>query len=368
MLKADKRVIVDSVGRAPIPTKILVVDDDPIFRRVTGAYLEKQGYRVYQADNGLSALEQLRAHVPDLVLCDLAMPILDGIEFAEEVSIQYPSLPLIVVSATDEMSDVAKALRYGIKDFLAKPITDFRHLSEAIESTLRETFDNNANPRDFASEWFRVDGGGEMPDEQELHWHLQYLQQHPNAARDLLRALAPERESQLGSWQCSYRLLQPADIMPLVFDYRWLASGQYLFYLVDSNSAKGDAAATSLLIRALFDDYVRHLRSGAADLRELLDVIEKGMHCSESAGQVNALIGVGDLPRGTMAMLPAGLDSQWSVGDQRQVISGGYALGDGCLDNPIYTELELGSKAILSLSDVGQTNFALTIRQTETPS
>ena len=108
---------------------IMLVDDDPIFRRITSGFLVAQGYKVIEAEDGLDGLQKLRTSEPDLILCDLSMPILDGIEFVEEVSLEYPSLPLIVVSATDEIADVARALRYGIKDFLAKPISNHAHLA-----------------------------------------------------------------------------------------------------------------------------------------------------------------------------------------------------------------------------------------------
>ncbi len=86
-----------------------------------------------EAENGLDGLRNLRDHEPDLILCDLSMPVLNGIEFVEEVSSSYPSLPLVVVSATEEMADVAKALRFGIKDFLPKPIINHSFLASAIE-------------------------------------------------------------------------------------------------------------------------------------------------------------------------------------------------------------------------------------------
>ena len=75
---------------------VMLVDDDPIFRRLTSGFLESQGYRVIEAENGLDGLQQLRTEEPDVILCDLSMPILDGIEFVEEVSLEYPSLPLIL--------------------------------------------------------------------------------------------------------------------------------------------------------------------------------------------------------------------------------------------------------------------------------
>lgn len=65
---------------------ILLVDDDPVFRRMTKGYLQKYGYQVIEAENGLDGLRKLRDHEPDLILCDLSMPVLNGIEFVEEVS------------------------------------------------------------------------------------------------------------------------------------------------------------------------------------------------------------------------------------------------------------------------------------------
>ncbi len=75
---------------------------------------------------------------------------------------------------------------------------------------------NDDHQRDFASCWYCADRQGSNPEEQELHWHLQYLKDNPNAAKELLEALLPEKDSQLGSWKCSYRLLQSAELMPLV--------------------------------------------------------------------------------------------------------------------------------------------------------
>ncbi|MDW1496656.1 response regulator [Vibrio sp. YT-19(2023)] len=340
---------------------IMLVDDDPIFRKVTNAYLESQGFKVVEAENGLEALQQLRECQPDLILCDLSMPVLDGIEFVEEVSLEYPYMPFIVVSGTDEMSDVAKALRFGIKDFLPKPIGNYEHLSQAIENTLEDTDSHFSEQRDFSSQWFRVDDGGEIPDEQELYWHLEYLQQNPSAARDLLQALLPEKDAAQGDWRCSYRLLQSTDVMPLVFDYRWLMNGQFAFYLVDSASQANDGVATTLLVRALFDDYLRNLKSFSADLKDMVGIIEKGIECSECAGAVNAVFGVADLASSSVSILPAGLDSHWSDGNTNQHIAAGNRLGGGSMKNFITRDLPLSVAGQLSIGCLGSSSFSLSI-------
>lgn len=339
---------------------ILLVDDDPVFRRMTKGYLQQQGYNVLEAENGLDGLRKLRDSEPDLVLCDLSMPILNGIEFVEEVSLEYPSLPLIVVSATEEISDVARALRFGIKDFLPKPIANRADLSSSIKNILDS---NHTQPRDFASCWYGADNQGGIPEEQELHWHLQYLKDNPNAARELLSALLPENDSQLGDWKCSYRLLQSAEMMPLVFDYAWLMNGQFVFYVVDAASHEECGAASTLLVRALFHDYVRNLRNFSVELKDLAEIIERGICCSDCIGKVSALFGVADVAGGTLSLLPAGLDCQWSNGYVHNRVTSGVQLGDNSLRNFITKDLPIRSACQVTLSKPSAYSFTLDLYQ-----
>ncbi|KQB01193.1 response regulator [Vibrio metoecus] len=338
---------------------ILLVDDDPVFRRMTKGYLQQDGYQVLEAENGLDGLRKLRESKPDLILCDLSMPVLNGIEFVEEVSLAYPSLPLIVVSATEEMADVAKALRFGIKDFLPKPITNHDHLTSSIENILA----NDEHQRDFVSCWYGADSQGGIPEEQELHWHLQYLKDNPNAARELLNALLPEKDSQLGGWKCSYRLLQSAELMPLVFDYAWLMNGQFVFYLVDAASHEDCGAASTLLVRALFHDYVRNLRNFSVELKDLAEIIERGICCSDCIGKVSALFGVADVAGGTLSLLPAGLNCQWSNGYVQHRVTSGVQLGDNSLRNFITKGLPIRSACQITLSQPSAYSFTLDLYQ-----
>lgn len=341
---------------------VLIVDDDPVFRVSTSAFLTHQGYIVNEAGNGLEGLQQLSDNVPDLVLCDLAMPILDGIEFVEEIQSQYPSLPIIVVSATEQMSEVAKALRFGIKDFLAKPIANYQHLLSAIDNTLMDTTNLLATQRDFAGQWYRVDEEGEIPEEEELYWHLDHLQNNPASACELLHALLPEKETSQGSWKCQYRVLQSSETMPLVFDYAWVMDGQFVFYAVDSNSI-ANSVGTVLLVRALFDDYLRHVRTTNVDLKTIVEMVEKGLNCSEHIPAVNALFGVADFSSGVASILPAGLESRWLQGDTNMTIPGGNKLGERSDGNLLVTDLQIAEHSQMKISIVGSCSFHLDLEK-----
>ncbi len=340
---------------------IMLVDDDPVFRRFISAILESAGYVVLEAEHGLEGLQILRQQTPDLILCDISMPILNGIEFAEEVSCEYPDIPMIVVSATDDMSDVARALRFGIKDFLTKPITASQHLLSAVSNTLTDAQKHVGNTRDFASQWLRVGDDGDIAEDKELHWHLEHLKQNPNIARELLTALLPDRDTKQGKWKCSYNLLQSSESMPLVFDYAWLTNGQFAFYLVDSNSDDGGGVATSLLVRAIFNDSLRHQDLNSKSLQEFVKNIERGIGCLEAIAPVDALVGVADMTNATVTILPAGLEAIWSEAGNKRYLNAGERLGEGCFNNQIVENLTIRSGGKLNIANIGVSHFSLDI-------
>lgn len=339
---------------------ILIVDDDPTFRSLTRACLESQGCEVDEAENGLEGLVKLKQETLDLVLCDLSMPVLTGMEFVEEISHSYPSLPMLVVSATDEMSDVAQALKFGIKDFVAKPIRDYGELLTTITHIVEDAGNRSSESRDFASQWFRVDGG-EIPEEEELHCHLNYLQSHPSAARDLLQAMMPAHDTVQGDWRFGYRLLQSAEAMPLVFDYAWLMEGQFAFYIVDSGSDTIDGVGATLLVRALFHDYIRTSTTRYADIKDLAEIVEHGVSCSDCSGAVSALFGIADTVHSTLSILPAGLNGLWKSHSADIKLDGGNKLGNKCMCNFITKDLPIGEKSQLMVSNVGVCSFTLDI-------
>lgn len=291
--------------------QVLVLDDDAVFRALVRSLLETQGYKVSEADNGLEGLQSLTTQVPDLVICDIEMPLLNGIEFVEEVSHQYPSLPLIVISGTDKMSVVAKALKFGIKDFVTKPIVNPSHLLKTVASTLRESQDALLAQRDFSSQWFRLNEQGELPEDQELHWHLDYLHKHPDVSRELLQALLPESRTRQGDWTLNFRLLQNPKRVPLVFDYAWNINGQFLFYIVDANVAQDLAVSSTLLVRALFNDYTRSQDDQLYHIDSLVTQISKAIKFADCAEPLNAVIGLVDFPSKTVKIHAAGAECQW---------------------------------------------------------
>lgn len=115
---------------------ILCIDDENMIRQSIGDYLEDSGYRVLQAENGRVGLEVYRATEPDIILVDLRMPEVDGLEVLSNVTQETPETPIIVVSGTGVLEDSIEALRRGAWDYVTKPIEDMAVLDHAINKAL----------------------------------------------------------------------------------------------------------------------------------------------------------------------------------------------------------------------------------------
>lgn len=100
---------------------VLIVDDDPTQRRLLQAVIEKQGYRVETAESGDAALDRVASSPVDVMLLDLIMPGMDGMETLDAVKKRLPDLPVIVLTASGGIETVVSAMRAGAVDFFVKP-------------------------------------------------------------------------------------------------------------------------------------------------------------------------------------------------------------------------------------------------------
>ncbi|MFI5889892.1 response regulator transcription factor [Actinoplanes sp. NPDC051513] len=116
--------------------RVLVVDDDPTVSDVVRRYLEQDGCEVRLAADGADGLAAVAADVPDLVVLDLMMPGIDGIEVCRRLRRQLPGLPVIMLTALGEEADRVLGLEVGADDYVTKPFSP-RELVLRIRSVLR---------------------------------------------------------------------------------------------------------------------------------------------------------------------------------------------------------------------------------------
>lgn len=116
-------------------TKILIVDDAEFLRLRISKMLTGEGYEVFEAENGLKAIEQFDIHHPDLVLMDVTMPEMDGLTALKQIRQKDAKARVIMLTALGQESVVLEAIRAGARDFVVKPFERERVLG-AIQKLL----------------------------------------------------------------------------------------------------------------------------------------------------------------------------------------------------------------------------------------
>ena len=130
---------------------ILIIDDEVYIRKSAKSFLEDYGFKVIEAEDGQEGFERCTKDKPDLILCDLRMPKMDGLEVLDAVTKNQPETPIIIVSGAGNIKDTVKALRLGAWDYIIKPIQNMDVLYHAINKAfervnfIREKHQHQAN-------------------------------------------------------------------------------------------------------------------------------------------------------------------------------------------------------------------------------
>lgn len=115
--------------------KILVVDDCQTTRKILSLYLKSKGYEVVSAENGLDAIEKLASHDVNLIMSDLNMPYMDGIELLKNLKADpnLSHIPILMVTTEADPEERQKAMEAGASAYLVKPVT-----AETVSINIRE--------------------------------------------------------------------------------------------------------------------------------------------------------------------------------------------------------------------------------------
>lgn len=116
---------------------ILLVEDEKAIRNAMADFLSDEGFEIYQAADGMEALEVFKKENPDLIILDLMLPKLDGLEVCKAIR-QKSNVPIIMVTARDEEIDKLLGLELGADDYITKPFS-LREIKARIKAVLRRT-------------------------------------------------------------------------------------------------------------------------------------------------------------------------------------------------------------------------------------
>ena len=119
------------------PTTVLVVDDEDGIRQALDRFLTRLGYRVLQATSGAEALERQAVDSPDVMLSDIRMPNMSGVELVPKALAQDADLAVVMLTAIDEPRTAIECLKLGAYDYLIKPV-DLDELELSLQGALRQ--------------------------------------------------------------------------------------------------------------------------------------------------------------------------------------------------------------------------------------
>ncbi len=119
-------------------TKILIIEDDFMIAESTQTLLQYQGFDVEWVNNGIDGLKRIQQGQIDAVLLDLGLPMMDGMQVLKQIRLAKPALPVLIISARDQLQQRVDGLNHGADDYLIKPY-EFDELLARIQALLRRS-------------------------------------------------------------------------------------------------------------------------------------------------------------------------------------------------------------------------------------
>jgi serine phosphatase RsbU (regulator of sigma subunit) len=230
--------------------RIVVIDDAEDVRVLLQRQLKHLGYEAQGAGNGVEGLELIAKNPPDLVVCDLRMPHMDGLGVLSVLRERYPNLPVVVMSGEGLLNDAVSALRLGAWDYISKPIAGMAVLQLAVSKALEKAdlLKTNQLQRQRLELVYR-----ELADDQE-------------AGRRLQLGLLPENGRRLGTFTLTRELLPSSYLSGDFLDTFILDAKRWGFYLADVAGHGVPSALVTVMLRTLVDRQVLSAHSGDAGI------------------------------------------------------------------------------------------------------
>ena len=274
---------------------LLVIDDDAIVRDSIVAYLVDSGFQVLEAENGEHGIDVFREQSPDLILCDLRMPRLDGLGVLRRVREESPDTPFIVVSGAGVMADVVEALRLGASDYIIKPIVDLEVLEHGVNRALdnAELALQNRRYRESLEEAI-----------QSLKESLDVLRADQKAGRQVQMKMLPREPFHSQGYSIDYEIVPSLYLSGDFVDYVPVNEHCFGFYLADVSGHGASSAFVTVLLKhmsmSLLQEYQNSGRDDAVQPSYVLSMINKNLLNSDLGKHVTIFGGVVDTRAGTL--------------------------------------------------------------------
>jgi phosphoserine phosphatase RsbU/P len=232
---------------ARLKATILSIDDEPLVRESLVAFLEDSGYTVLEAENGAIGLQMIFDRKPDLVICDLHMPVMGGLEVLEELNKKGVDIPFIVVSGAGVIGDAVQALQLGAWDYLLKPIVDMATLEHAVFRSLerKQLLNDNESYRSQLE-----------LSHAELQESLNILRADQQAGRCMQQQLLPAEEKDIAGYHFSHHVMPSLYLSGDFVDYFQIDDRYIGFYMADVSGHGASSAFVTVLCKSFIDGQI----------------------------------------------------------------------------------------------------------------
>ncbi len=278
------------------PATLLIIDDDEVVRLSLADYLEDSGFNVLQDSNGQQGLEMFEREQPDLIICDLRMPQVDGLTLLRRISELSIDTPVLVLSGAGVMSDVVEALRLGAADYLIKPLEDLMVLEHSVNRALDRARLRLENDR------YRVKLENTN---RELQASLSLLQEDQNAGRHVQMNMLPVTPWETEGLNFAHEIIPSLYLSGDFVDYFRIDEHRVAFYLADVSGHGASSAFVTVLLKFMTTRLLyESKRNGTLPEFKPSDVlghINRGLLDCKLGKHVTMLGGVIDETTGTLA-------------------------------------------------------------------
>ncbi|HBO7197501.1 two-component system response regulator RssB [Pseudomonas aeruginosa] len=278
-----------------VSATLLIIDDDEVVRESLAAYLEDSNFKVLQALNGLQGLQIFESEQPDLVICDLRMPQIDGLELIRRIRQTASETPIIVLSGAGVMSDAVEALRLGAADYLIKPLEDLAVLEHSVRRALDRAYLRVENQR-YRDKLEAAN--------RELQASLNLLQEDQNAGRQVQMNMLPVMPWSIEGLEFSHRIIPSLYLSGDFVDYFRVDERRVAFYLADVSGHGASSAFVTVLLKFMTTRLLYESRRNGTlpefKPSEVLAHINRGLINTKLGKHVTMLGGVIDLEKNSL--------------------------------------------------------------------
>lgn len=279
-----------SMMQLPLTANILLIDDDPVLRKNIKDYFEDSGFTVIEAENGQVGLEIFNKEKPDLVITDLQMPVLDGLEVLSTVTKASPGTPIVVISEAGGLNDVIKALRIGAWDYLTKPVTQIPVLEHAVCRALEHSRLIEQN-RIYKLELELAN--------QALKKSLDILEQDQEAGRSVQMRLLPEQGIQFSEYHFTHNVAPSLYLSGDFVDYFKISDKKFGFYIADVSGHGSSSAFVTVLLKSTMGQILTRYQAKQDDLilapEKVLEKLGLEIHSANLGKYLTMVYGVVDI-------------------------------------------------------------------------